>query len=238
MLNRQRLAIGAAFLVLAGAALYGLTHIREAGHGASEVSSQSRKGSQRYTPTPAEWASLTIEPVAERTFRAETVTEGKVAVDEDRSTPVFSPYAGRVMKLMVRPGRQRHPGTAAVRDRSRRHRAGAERFHLGHDRPEQGEVGARSGADPGHARQGSVRGQGRSAEGLSADPGQPGPGAERSALVADGAGGGAQQIANPWAHRRGHHRPFRKRAASIRIPPSTRRYRARSCSGRSARASM
>ena len=72
--------------------------------GHSEVSSQSRKGSQRYTPTPAEWASLTIEPVAERTFRAETVTEGKVAVDEDRSTPVFSPYAGRVMKLLVRPG--------------------------------------------------------------------------------------------------------------------------------------
>jgi cobalt-zinc-cadmium efflux system membrane fusion protein len=42
--------------------------------------------------------------VAERTFRAETVTEGKVAVDEDKSTPVFSPYAGRVMKLLVRPG--------------------------------------------------------------------------------------------------------------------------------------
>jgi cobalt-zinc-cadmium efflux system membrane fusion protein len=104
MLNRQRLAIGAALLVLAGAALYGLSHIGETGHGSSEVSSQSRKGSQRYTPSPAEWASLTIEPVAERAFRAETVTEGKVAVDEDRSTPVFSPYAGRVMKLMVRPG--------------------------------------------------------------------------------------------------------------------------------------
>ena len=104
MLNRQRLAIGAAFLVLAGAALYGFTHVGAPDHGSSEVSSQSRKGSQRYTPTPAEWASLTIEPVAERTFRAETVTEGKVAVDEDRSTPVFSPYAGRVMKLMVRPG--------------------------------------------------------------------------------------------------------------------------------------
>lgn len=104
MLNRQRLGMGAALLVLAGAALYGVTHIGGASHESSEVSSQSRKGSQRYTPTPAEWATLTIEPVTERTFRAETVTEGKVAVDEDRSTPVFSPYAGRVMKLMVRPG--------------------------------------------------------------------------------------------------------------------------------------
>jgi len=93
-----------ALLVLAGAALYGFVHLGGAGRGSSDVSSQSRKGLQRYTPTPAEWASLTVAPVTERVFRAETVTEGKVAVDEDRSTPVFSPYAGRVMKLLVRPG--------------------------------------------------------------------------------------------------------------------------------------
>lgn len=104
MLNRQRLALGAALLVLAGAATYGLMHIGGASHGSSEVSSQSRKGLQRYTPTPAEWATLSVEPVTERVFRAETATEGKIAVDEDKSTPVFSPYAGRVMKLLVRPG--------------------------------------------------------------------------------------------------------------------------------------
>jgi cobalt-zinc-cadmium efflux system membrane fusion protein len=104
MLNRQQRAIGAALLVLAGSALYGLVHISGATKGHSEVSSQSRKGLQRYAPTPAEWATLTIEPVTERAFRAEHVTEGKVAVDEDRSTPVFSPYAGRVTKLLARPG--------------------------------------------------------------------------------------------------------------------------------------
>jgi len=104
MFSPKKLAIGAALMVLAGAAVYGLMHLGGANHGSSEVSSQSRKGLQRYTPTPAEWATLTIEPITERIFRAETVTEGKVAVDEDKSTPVFSPYAGRVMKLMVRPG--------------------------------------------------------------------------------------------------------------------------------------
>ena len=104
MLSLKKLAIGAALMVLAGTAVYGLMHLGGANHGSSEVSSQSRKGLQRYTPTPAEWATLTIEPITERIFRAETVTEGKVAVDEDKSTPVFSPYAGRVMKLMVRPG--------------------------------------------------------------------------------------------------------------------------------------
>jgi cobalt-zinc-cadmium efflux system membrane fusion protein len=104
MLSRQQLAIGAALLALAGAALYGLVHVSGAAHQHSEVSSQSRKGLQRYIPTAAEWASLTIQPVTERAFRAEHVTEGKIAVDEDRSTPVFSPYAGRVTKLLARPG--------------------------------------------------------------------------------------------------------------------------------------
>jgi cobalt-zinc-cadmium efflux system membrane fusion protein len=104
MLSRRELALAAALLALAGAVLYGLVHNSGATQQNSEVSSQSRKGLQRYTPSPAEWASLTIQPVTKRAFRAEHVTEGKIAVDEDRSTPVFSPYAGRVTKLLARPG--------------------------------------------------------------------------------------------------------------------------------------
>ena len=104
MFSRRRLAVGAALLILGAAAWYGFAHIGGTTQGHSEVSSQSRKGLQRYTPTPAEWASLTIQPVTERAFRAEHVAEGKIAVDEDRSTPVFSPYAGRVTKLLARPG--------------------------------------------------------------------------------------------------------------------------------------
>src|SRR5450432_1510290 len=110
MLTRYQLAVVAALLGLAGAVVFGFTRITGVTQGHSEVSSQSRKGLQRYTPTPAEWASLTIETVTERTFRAETVTEGKIAVDEDRSTPVFSPYAGRVTKLLARPGDQVNQG--------------------------------------------------------------------------------------------------------------------------------
>ncbi len=104
MLSGKRLAVGAALLALGGGAVFGFTHRGGAQPKNSELSSQSRKGLLRYTPTPAEWASLTIEPVTARDFRSEHVTEGKVAIDEDRSTPVFSPYAGRVNKLMARPG--------------------------------------------------------------------------------------------------------------------------------------
>jgi len=101
--SRQRLAIGvalAAGLLAAAGLLYPGKPLIDN----SEMSSQSRRGSQRYTPTPAEWASLTIQPVTERAFHTEHVTEGKIAVDEDRSTPVYSPYAGRVTRLLARPG--------------------------------------------------------------------------------------------------------------------------------------
>lgn len=103
-LARRRRAVIAALLALAAAAVYGYLHLGGSPKAAYEVSSQSRKGTQSFTPSPSEWATLTIQPVAERVFRDEHVTEGKVAVDEDRATPVFSPYAGRVTKLLARPG--------------------------------------------------------------------------------------------------------------------------------------
>jgi cobalt-zinc-cadmium efflux system membrane fusion protein len=57
-----------------------------------------------YRPTPKQWASLGVSPVAEVVFRNEHMTEGKISVDEDRATLVFSPYSGRVIKLLAKPG--------------------------------------------------------------------------------------------------------------------------------------
>ena len=103
-LGKKRLAIGGAAAVVVLIGIMALTRTDEAPRRNSEVSSQSRKNPTRYVTTPAEWASLTVEPVSARAFRAEHVTEGKIAVDEDRSTPVFSPYAGRVTRLLAKPG--------------------------------------------------------------------------------------------------------------------------------------
>ena len=47
---------------------------------------------------------MTVEPVQPHGFRSELVTEGKIAIDEDRVTPIFSPYAGRVTKLLAKQG--------------------------------------------------------------------------------------------------------------------------------------
>lgn len=70
----------------------------------TEISSQAKRGNRLYMPTAAEWATLTVDPVEKRVFRSEHVTEGKISIDEDRSTPIFSPYAGRVVKLFAKPG--------------------------------------------------------------------------------------------------------------------------------------
>ncbi len=69
----------------------------------TETAQPTKVALPRYVPTAAEWASLTVEPVSEKAFRAERITEGKIAVNEETSTPIFSPYAGRVTKLLVKP---------------------------------------------------------------------------------------------------------------------------------------
>lgn len=104
VLTKRRMITSVVLLALAGAGAYGFLFAGAKEKNHSEVSSQSRRNAQNFMPTPCEWATLTIEPVNAKTFRAEYVTEGKVAIDEDRSTPVFSPYAGRVTKLLAKPG--------------------------------------------------------------------------------------------------------------------------------------
>src|SRR5260370_36371114 len=69
-----------------------------------ELSRQARNPAGVFHPTAAQWAALTVEPVEQHQFRLEFATEGKIAVNDDSSTPIYSPYAGRVIKLLSRPG--------------------------------------------------------------------------------------------------------------------------------------
>jgi cobalt-zinc-cadmium efflux system membrane fusion protein len=101
--NFRRLAIAVAMTILVGLGVLGATRIFVPHAKSTETSSQTKAKLPFYVPSAAEWASLSIEPVSERVFRAEHLTEGKIAVDEDISTPIFSPFAGRVIKLLVKP---------------------------------------------------------------------------------------------------------------------------------------
>src|SRR5262245_41170244 len=98
------LGILLALIVVAGALIW-LTaehHDRRVDTKHNELPGQAK--SRVFYPTAEQWTTLTVEPVQQRVFQSERVTEGKIAVDEDRSTPIFSPYAGRVLKLFVKPG--------------------------------------------------------------------------------------------------------------------------------------
>ena len=57
-----------------------------------------------FRPTEAQWKALRIEPVQLVTFRSEQVTEGNIAIDDDLNTAVFSPYSGRVTRLVAKLG--------------------------------------------------------------------------------------------------------------------------------------
>jgi len=101
--NLRRLAIALTITAVAGLGVLGGVRLLVPHAKSTETTRSIKADLPRYVPSAAEWASLSVEPVSERPFRAEHVTEGKIAVNEDSSTPIFSPYAGRVTKLLVKP---------------------------------------------------------------------------------------------------------------------------------------
>jgi membrane fusion protein, heavy metal efflux system len=101
----MQLAIIAGCFLAAGLGIALLNAMeRLSSHGLpTEMSSQSRSNGA-FRPTEAQWAAMATAPAIRKAFRLEFATEGKIAVNEERATPVFSPYAGRVMALQARPG--------------------------------------------------------------------------------------------------------------------------------------
>ena len=54
-----------------------------------------------FRATAQQLKTLTVESVALHAFVSEELTEGKIAVNADRATPLFSPYSGRVLKVIA-----------------------------------------------------------------------------------------------------------------------------------------
>ncbi len=57
-----------------------------------------------FRPSATQWGSLKTVAVTTRNFRSEQVTDGKIAINADLTTPVFSPFSGRVTRLIAKPG--------------------------------------------------------------------------------------------------------------------------------------
>jgi cobalt-zinc-cadmium efflux system membrane fusion protein len=54
-----------------------------------------------FRATAQQLKTLTVETVQTHGFVSEELTEGKIAVNGDRATPVFSPYSGRVTRVIA-----------------------------------------------------------------------------------------------------------------------------------------
>jgi cobalt-zinc-cadmium efflux system membrane fusion protein len=54
-----------------------------------------------FRATAQQLKTLTVESVQTHEFVSEELTEGKIAVNGDRATPVFSPYSGRVTRVIA-----------------------------------------------------------------------------------------------------------------------------------------
>lgn len=67
---------------------------------------QARIADGKFYPSTSQLAALTLHEVDLEKLPVEFRTEGKITIDEDRATAVFSPYPGRVLSLLVSPGEQ------------------------------------------------------------------------------------------------------------------------------------
>jgi cobalt-zinc-cadmium efflux system membrane fusion protein len=96
-----RLARRRQWAIVTGAALTAATGLFALTPSRSDPAKPPPAAAGSFTPTKEEWAGLESAPVALRMFRPEVAAEGNIAVDDDRTTPVFSPYSGRVARLFA-----------------------------------------------------------------------------------------------------------------------------------------
>src|SRR5215510_13279790 len=57
---------------------------------------------------------LTIEPVREQPVSVERDTTGRVSFNEEQLTPIYTPYAGRVLEVLANKGTEVRPGQALL----------------------------------------------------------------------------------------------------------------------------
>src|SRR5471032_1022509 len=102
-LKRHRLLIaGVGLVAVFGAGFW----VLDSGpsNAVARVEKPTAEADGAFRPSDTQWGSLKLTPVRQVAFRDERATDGKIALNEDTTTPVFSPYSGRVSRLIARPG--------------------------------------------------------------------------------------------------------------------------------------
>lgn len=101
--KRNRLWIaGSAVAVMAGVIAFWT--FDGSGNAVSRPAKAAQDPDGAFAPSETQWAGFKIAPVRQTAFRDERVTDGRIAINEDTTTPVFSPFSGRVTRLIAKPG--------------------------------------------------------------------------------------------------------------------------------------
>jgi membrane fusion protein, heavy metal efflux system len=100
-------------LVAAGALAIGWGALRARANEPAASGNVAAKNEVRLSVT--QLATLEINTVGIRSFRSEEVTDGQIALNGDTTTQVFSPYSGRVVRVMASPGEYVKQGAPLLR---------------------------------------------------------------------------------------------------------------------------
>ncbi len=92
------LAIAAVVMLVVALAFYSLTHR------APEPAAGAGAAPDTFKPSAQQLKTFAVEAVASHAFASVEVADGRIAVDADRATPVYSPFSGRIATLQARLG--------------------------------------------------------------------------------------------------------------------------------------
>lgn len=95
-------------LAVAALVTFGALSLFWAGSGSSapepETAAAQPQSTESFKPTKEQWNGLGIQKISDRVFRPTDIAEGNIALDDDLTTPVFSPYSGRVVRVVANLG--------------------------------------------------------------------------------------------------------------------------------------
>ncbi|HWQ31476.1 MAG TPA: efflux RND transporter periplasmic adaptor subunit [Blastocatellia bacterium] len=110
-LRRHHLILTALLALLGTIGGFALLHFRQIhaadaddAKAAAESAAKTAQPSDLIAPDPAQLSQISVEPVGEQAVTESRNTTGRVSFNEDRETPVFTPYAGRIVEVLANKG--------------------------------------------------------------------------------------------------------------------------------------
>jgi cobalt-zinc-cadmium efflux system membrane fusion protein len=111
--KRMSMAVQGLLLAIFGGGLVAILFVLPAivGLAAPAAAPPAAPEDAAFKPTDQQWAGLKVLRVDRGDFAPSVQTEGRIALDDDLSTPIFSPFSGRVTRVLARAGDTVQAGT-------------------------------------------------------------------------------------------------------------------------------